>query len=124
MALFHYSGFRGLALFIRAAACLISLASLLAFSAPRPYQFRVHFRSTNIGRQVERRSFVDQSKSDVSEEIVANYRQPGKIPVLGSEQQKKTITQVDSNEIRIPLTNLVLRLKLGSSPRAPTDPLL
>jgi hypothetical protein len=123
MTLFRHSFFRGLASFVRLAACLLSLMSLLTFPAPKPHQFLDHFRTPEIFREVEGHSFLDRSKSNVSEEIATSYREPGKIPVLDSSERTNSVSEDDSNTI-VPLARLLSRLKLGPSSPAPTDPLL
>jgi hypothetical protein len=116
-------GLRRNMLIMQAAACLAGLATLLTFPALRPHQFLEHFRAPDVRCEIGRHPFVDHSKNNLTEEIVASYREPGIVPLLDSRERTLPVVHGESDAVVVP-ARLSLHLKLGPPGRAPADPLL
>jgi hypothetical protein len=104
-------------------ASLGVMLMLLTFPVGRIHQATDHFRSPEVRRSVERNVFLERTKSDASERVVPQkFKSPGLflIDTADSVKADKEFTPTP----QIPLTRLLLRLKLGPSRSSTTDPLL
>ncbi len=107
-----------------AAACLAGLATLLTCAALRPHLYLNHFRAADLRSAAGARPFVDQSKNDLTEAMVAIFRESGTVPRLDPPQQAIPALAGRAPDIMVLPVRVTLRLKLGPPGRAPSDPLL
>jgi hypothetical protein len=107
---------------LRAAACVIAVAMLLAFPAYKSHQFENHFRSPELRRWVERHTFFAQPEITGAEQTAhADVAPPVLVPVATPDFSKPLANfAIASNP---PLTRYLLRLKLGPSRSGESDPL-
>ena len=105
------------------AVCLGVVLMLLTLPVPRAHQFTDHFRAPEVRRSVERNVFLERTKSDASERISTHYLQPTGLFRADTEDSVKPFREFALTP-RVPLTRLLLRLKLGPSRSGTPDPLL
>ncbi len=109
---------------MQAAACVAGLATLLTFPALRPHQYLNHFRAPDLSCEAGVHRFVDQSKNNLAEEIVASYRESRTVPrLVPQERMILAVAEVKPGTVIVPAL-APLRLKLGPPGPAPADPLL
>jgi hypothetical protein len=106
-----------------AMACLSVALMLLTLPVPRVHQAADHFRSPEMRRSIERNVFLERSKDDSSERISANYLEPTSLFRTETEDRVKPFAGFAATP-QVPLTGLLMRLKLGSSRSGTPDPLL
>jgi hypothetical protein len=114
---------RGISAILRLMACLASVVMLVTLSAPRGHQVADHFRFPEIRRAVEQHTFVDKSKIDAYESISANYVRPSSLFQIDTDlgvKPSRDLTPVPT----VPISRLLLRIKLGPSRSSTPDPLL
>jgi hypothetical protein len=112
------------AAFIRALACLASVAMLLTFPTIKPHSFSDHFRTPEVRRSILRHTQVAAVEEATVKSIVRFGIQPNALPLLFDFQTKfVTISNVELAVQASPI-RLFLRLKLGASPAGGEDPFI
>jgi hypothetical protein len=109
----HPGGIKAAGL-VRIAICALSAMSLLAFSLRPAYQSTVHLRTPEVRRSVERHTSVAEPEASPAGRIADGAVVPAlAAPVDAAITVKPRLEPEPSTEI--PLTRLLLRLKLGPS---------
>jgi hypothetical protein len=107
----------------RVTFCVSVALMLVMLPVPRVHQAADHFRSPEIRRSIERNVFLERTKNDFSERISTNYLEPTSLLRTETEDSVKLIVGFAPTP-QVPITRLLLRLKLGSSVSGTPDPLL
>jgi len=108
---------------VAVAASILALATLLTFPILRAHHFTARFRTSQALSQIQRHIFVAQPKAGpvvLPASLLAISR------LLASTEapcQTKPMESLPLGEY-VPLTRLLLRLRLGSSHKSLSDPLL
>jgi hypothetical protein len=113
---------RAIGAFLRAAACILSVAMLLSFPAARPHHFSQHFGSTEIRQNIVRHTFV--AGPEAGEDRIAQIDAQPAIPTTVTiEIVAKSFfpLAIVSN---LPAFRILQHLKLGPSRSGASDPLL
>jgi hypothetical protein len=101
------------------------IGALMMFALPmqRAHQFTDHFRTREVRRTIERHTFLAQPEADPAERVAHIAILPAlPVPV----ETCSNVKPLAAFEItpHVPLTRLLLRLKLGPSRASAQDPLL
>jgi hypothetical protein len=113
------SGFRETVHFV---ACLCSILMLLTFPGIRMHQPAEHLRMPGIRGSTAQHTSLDRTTADTSERISVDHRYLSALFVK-SEEPTKARENIDPTP-SVPIVRLLLRLKVGPSPSALSDPLL
>ncbi len=106
----------------RAALCVVGVAMLVSFPANNVRRFDDHFRAPEVRRSIERHTFFAQPELTGAEQIAhAEVAPTVLIPVTRPDFSKPLANFRIVSEI--PLTRLLLRLKLGPARSGGSDPL-
>jgi hypothetical protein len=108
----------------RSTAGSLGLIMLLAFPLVRAHDFNAHFRFNEARRSTIRHTSIETNKSETPvDQISQNHQRPN--PVIPVELKLNTDPQPDVTWVSsVPISRLLLRLKLGVSRTGPADPLL
>ncbi len=111
----------------QAAMWLCIAMMLVVFPAQRAHQVTEHLRAPEIRRSIERNVFLEQSTSDVKEQIEASNLEPlGFVPEdkeIAKPLLAETLSSIYSDRA-LSLARLLHRLKLGRSLSNAPDPLI
>ena len=118
----HFATLRAVGL-LHLAACVASILMLLAFPIRPVHQFANHFRTPEVRRSMERHTPVAQPEAGPAESIAHQAVLPALVAPVDTGD---VITPIGEFELssEIPLSRLLLRLKLGPSRAGDQDPLL
>ena len=105
------------------AACVVSVLMLLAFPIRQADQFTNHFRTPEVRRSIERHTPIAQPESGPAERIAHQAVMPSVVMPVETGNVVDPVAKVDLS-FQVPLSRLLLRLKLGSSRSGGQDPLL
>lgn len=103
------------------AACAIGLMMLLSVPIQRPHRFTDHFRGPEVRRSIERHTKIAPPESGPENRIQFDVLRRLAAPV-DDEAEIKALPDFDPVP-QVPLTRLLLRLKLASSRAGAQDPL-
>jgi hypothetical protein len=108
--------------------CFLSLLVLIMSPIQRAHQFGAHYRTSEIRRDFGRHAYVAHSESNPSSNIVPDGTRPPfpawiKPVVVTLDQKRSAIRSADQAEVIVPLSCLLVRLKLGSPSSGNQDPL-
>jgi hypothetical protein len=104
------------------AACVVSILMLLAFPIRSAHQFSDHFRTPEVRRSIERHTPIAHPDSRSAERTPHQALLPALLIPTDDLDALKPAAHFDFAEI--PISRLLLRLKLGSSRSGSQDPLL
>jgi hypothetical protein len=107
----------------RFVACAFSVLMLLTLPIRSGHQYTNHFRTPEVRRTVERHTYVAHTNAGPAESVP---HQNVLAPLLATVDDGDVIKPVVDSEIstQIPISRLLLRLKLGWSRSGNQDPLL
>ncbi len=105
------------------ATALLGLLMLLAFPMRPVHQFTDHFRASEIRRSVERHTFLAQPEADPAERVARGAILPALTVPVATFSAVKPLAVFEFTS-QVPLTRLLLRLKLGPSRASAQDPLV
>jgi hypothetical protein len=105
-------------------ASSLGLIMLVAFPLVRAHDFNAHFRFNEARRSTIRHTSIETTKSETPVDQIPQIHGPAN-PVLPVELKLNTVPQPDVTWVSsVPISRLLLRLKLGVSRTGPADPLL
>jgi hypothetical protein len=108
---------------VRAAICVLSVLSLLAFSMPPAHQCTVHLRTPEVRSSIERHTSVAEPEAGPAGRIADGAVVSALFTPVDTANTVKSRENVEPSS-EVPLTRLLLRLKLGPSRADGQDPLL
>jgi len=108
---------------INLAVCMVSVLMLLAFPIRSAHRFENHFRTPEVRRTVERHTVVAHSESAPIERIAHQAVMPALLVPIDLREANEPASKVELSS-PIPISRLLLRLKLGSARSGSQDPLL
>jgi len=114
---------RAIATFLRAAACIVSVAMLLSFPTARTHHFGQHFGTTEIRQNIVRHTFVAGPEAG-GEEQMAHVDSLPAIPApvtVGNVAKSFFPLPIVSD---VPTFRVLQHLRLGPSRSGSSDPLL
>jgi hypothetical protein len=107
--------------------CFLSLLVLIMSPIQRAHQFGAHYRTSEIRRDFGRHAYVAHSESNPSSNIVPDGARPPFPawikPIVVTLDQRAAIRSAGRAEVIVPLSCLLVRLKLGSPSSGNQDPL-
>jgi hypothetical protein len=110
-------------MFLRAAACIVSVAMLLSFPVTRAHNFGQHFGTTEIRQNIVRHTFVAGPESGGEEKIAHIDAQPSiPVPVTIENVAKRFFPLAIVSDV--PTFRILQHFKLGLSRSGASDPLL
>lgn len=109
---------------LKAAAAILAIATLLAFPIRKPHQFANHFRPTELCRTMERLVTVAQPRPAEPGEIADQFSRVGSAAHALVEVSFTPLVAPAPVTDAVPLTRMLMRLKLGRTSSDPRDPLL
>ena len=108
----------------RSTASSLGLIVLLAFPLVRGHDFNAHFRFNEARRSTIRHTSIETTRSETPVDQISEIHGPPN-PVIPVELKLNTVPQPDVTWVSpVPISRLVLRLKLGASGTGRADPLL
>ena len=109
---------------IRTGLCLVGMLTLVTFVTLQGHQFTDHFRAPEVRRSTERHTVLIESRNDASDKITVAQRL-SRVPVVDAKSVTRPLGQFDSSFVpTLPITRLLVRLKLGPSRSGGQDPLI
>jgi hypothetical protein len=105
------------------AACIVTVLMLLAFPIRSAHRFENHFRAPEVRRSIERHTVVAHSESAPVERIADQAVVPALWVPVDLREAIQPASEVELSA-SIPISRLLLRLKLGSARSGSQDPLL
>jgi hypothetical protein len=119
---FHSTMLNGTRL-ISSAVCAVTLLMMLTFPISQGHQLTSHFRVPDVCRSTERRTPIAPPEAETAERIAHQAALPAlPIPIIINEVVEPT-ANIELPP-QVPLSRLLLRLKIGSSRSSSQDPLL
>jgi len=121
---FHFIT-RRIAGLLSLAGCVVSVAMLLVFPMQSAHQYANHFRTPQVRRSIERHTFIAHPDGDAAPaQRIANQAVfPALLVPLDAGNAVKPIANFELSS-QVPISRLLLRLKLGSPRSGSQDPLL
>ena len=112
---------RGITVIFRVIACLAAAFMLLTLPLSPAHQPTNHFRAPQLRSFVQRHSVLEETRSDVSDRLALEQRQPS--PILTVEEQTAAIPSGEFHSTpEVPISLLLLRLKLGPASSGGLEP--
>ncbi len=108
---------------ISAVACVVSLLMLLVFPMGPEHQFTGHFRSPEVCQSIERHTPIAQPEARTTECIAHQAALPALLMLINNGDVVEPVANIEFSP-QVPLSRLLLRLKLGPSRSGGQDPLL
>jgi len=105
------------------AACLVSVLMLLAFPMQSAFRLADHFRAPEVRRSIVRHTFIAQHQSGPVDRIARQAVLPAFPAPIDTENVTEPISNIEISS-QVPLSRLLLRVKLGPSRSGGRDPLL
>jgi hypothetical protein len=119
---FHSSALKAAGL-LNLAACIVSVLMLLVFPMQRVHQYTNHFRAPEIRRSTLRHTPIAQRESGPAERIAHQAVLPALLVYVDTGDVVEPAANIEFAS-QVPLSRLLLRLKLGPSRSGGQDPLL
>jgi hypothetical protein len=117
------SGLSMIGMFIRAAACIVSVAMLLSFPLTRAHSFGQHFGTTEIRHNIVRHTFVAGPETSEVGKISHIDALPA-VPTTEIVENLVVRLSPDTIASELPTFRIVHHFKLGPSRSGPSDPLI
>ncbi len=112
------------AAFARFAACLLALLTLLlTLPLERSHQFANHLGAEQVRRSVERHTSYERTQADASNRVVPRDRLRNPFELVDVSRLREPRANLEFLPL-VPVTLLLVRLKLGTARASAQDPLL
>jgi hypothetical protein len=112
----------GMGSLLNAVACLVSVLMLLSFPIQSPHHFKDHFRLPEVRRSIELHTSIAQPEANSAESVAYQTMVPALLVPVDTGDANNPVVNFEIN--RVPLSHMLLRLKLGYSRSDGQDPLL
>ena len=119
---FHSTTLKAATLF-NLAGCVVGVLMLLAFPIRQAHQFTNHFRTPEVRRSIERHTPIAHPEAGIAERIAHQAVLPALLVHIDTGAVVEPAANIEFAS-QVPLSRLLLRLKLGSSRSGGQDPLL